>query len=182
MKKYFKTSMVLAIICACAAIILAFLNSLTQPVIIEYEYQKTLSALEAVSDGLLISEENSLVENNSFVNYYYVLSEDNVKMGYLLNLDAVGYGGKISMVASYNKEGQVMQAKVVSNTETPGLGKKCEESWYMNKYLNKSKIPNSKTQLNGDDADAISGASITFIAIANALRSGSDFVKSLGGK
>ena len=182
MKQYFKTSIVLAIICACAALVLAFLNGLTKPVIIEYENQKTLNALEAVSEGYLISENDFIVENNSFVNYYYELSEDDVKKGYLLNLTAIGYGGKVSMVASYDKDGQVMQAKVVSNTETPGLGKRCEESWYMNKYLNTSKIPNSKTQLNADDAAAISGASITFVAIANALRSGSEFVKSLGGK
>jgi len=45
MKEYLKTSIVLALICAVAAIVLAFLNGVTKPVIIEYENQKTLNAL-----------------------------------------------------------------------------------------------------------------------------------------
>jgi len=182
MKEYIKTSIVLAIICAGAAIVLSSLNSVTKPIIIEYENQKTLNALEAVSAGLNISEKMIEVENNNFVNYYYTLSENATQKGYLLNLTAVGYGGKINMVASYDLDGQVLQAKVVSDSETPGLGKKSEESWYMTKYLNKSVVPTKKTQLSSEDASAISGASITFAAIGNALLGGSNFVKSLGGK
>jgi electron transport complex protein RnfG len=182
MREYLKTSIVLALICAAAAIVLAFLNGVTKPVIIEYENQKTLNALEAVSNGLTISEENILVDDNSFVNYYYTLTKDDELQGYLLNLSAVGYGGTISLVASYDEEGKVLQSKVVSDSETPGLGKKSEEDWYMTKYLNVDPVPNSKTQLSSADADAISGASITFTAIGNALLNGSEFVKQLGAK
>ncbi len=182
MREYLKTSIVLALICAAAAIVLAFLNGVTKPVIIEYENQKTLNALEAVSNGLTISEDSIEVDDNSFVNYYFSLSQDDELQGYLLNLSAVGYGGTISLVASYDRDGKVLQAKVVSDSETPGLGKKSEEDWYMTKYLNVDPVPNSKTQLSGDDADAISGASITFTAIGNALLNGSEFVKELGAK
>ncbi|MGD1822627.1 MAG: FMN-binding protein [Pleomorphochaeta sp.] len=181
MKEYFKTSIVLAIICAFAAIILSVLNGVTKPIIVEYENQKTLDALQAVSNNLVISDEYTEVKNNDLVNYYYDLSEKNNLKGYLLSLNAVGYGGTISLVASYNMEGEVLQAKVVSNSETPGLGKKSEEDWYMTKYLNKSVVPTKKTQLTSDEAAAISGASITFAAIGKSLSEGSDFVKGLGG-
>lgn len=180
MKNYLKTSIVLALICAVAAIVLAFLNGVTKPVIIEYENQKTLNALEAVSNGFTISEDSNSVEDNSFVNYYYTLSNNGETEGYLLNLTAVGYGGKISLVASYNKAGEVLQAKVVSDSETPGLGKKSEEDWYMTKYIKKDPVPTKKTQLNSEEAAAISGASITFAAIGNALQAGSTFVKDMG--
>jgi len=181
MKEYFKTSIVLAIICAGAAIVLSVLNGITKPIIIEFENQKTLDALNAVSNGLTISEENININDNDFVNYYYELSENDNLSGYLLNINAVGYSGKISLVASYNMDGEVLQSKVVSCSETPGLGKKSEEDWYMEKYLNKSVIPTKKTQLNSEEAAAISGASITFAAIGKSLVAGSDFVKSLGG-
>ena len=158
----------------------SFLNSVTKPVIIEYENQKTLNALQAVSNGLTISEENIIVEDNSFVNYYYTLSNNGETEGYLLSLSAVGYGGQISLVASYNKEGEVLQAKVVSDSETPGLGKKSEEDWYMTKYIKKDPVPTKKTQLSAEDAQAVSGASITFTAIGNALQAGSTYVKDMG--
>ncbi|MGD1819567.1 MAG: FMN-binding protein [Pleomorphochaeta sp.] len=181
MKEYLKTSVVLALICAVAAIVLAILNGVTKPVITAYEQQKTLDALQAVSNGYEIGDNQITVDNNDSVNYYFELSNQGSAEGYLLNLNAVGYGGAISLVASYNLSGQVLEAKVVSNSETPGLGKKSEESWYMTKYENKDVIPTKKSQLSSDDAAAISGASITFAAIGKALSNGSDFVKSLGG-
>jgi len=182
MKQYFKTSIVLAIICAFAAIVLAALNGVTKPIIIEYENQKTLDALQAVSNDLSISDEFISVTDNDSINYYYDLSENGEKAGYLLNLVAIGYGGAMNLVASYNLDGEVLQAKVVSNSETPGLGKKSEEDWYMTKYLNKSIVPTKKTQLSSEEAAAISGASITFSAIGNSLAIGSEYVKGLGGK
>ncbi len=182
MKEYLKTSIVLAIICAFAAIVLATLNGVTKPIIIEYENQKTLDALQAVSNNLTISDDFIRVSENESINYYYELSNNGEKSGYLLNLVAIGYGGAMNLVASYNLEGEVLKAKVVSNSETPGLGKKSEEDWYMTKYLNKSVVPTKKTQLSSEDAAAISGASITFSAIGNSLALGSEYVKSLGGK
>lgn len=181
MKDYFKTSIVLAIICAAAAIVLAALNGVTKPIIIEYENQKTLNALQAVSNDLTISNEYVEATEIDSINYYYDLSNNGEIIGYLLNLTAIGYGGAMNLVASYNLKGEVLQAKVVSNSETPGLGKKSEEDWYMTKYLNKSVVPTKKTQLSSDDAAAISGASITFAAIGKSLSIGSDFVKGLGG-
>lgn len=181
MKEYVKTSIVLALVCAAAAITLAFLNGVTKPIILEYEAQKTLDALEAVSVGLTISEDQILVEDNSVINYYFTLSEEGIVKGYLLNLNAGGYGGLMTIVASYDKDGQVLQAKVVSDSETPGLGKKVEEDWYMTKYIETTPVPTRKSELDNDEAAAISGATITFVAVGNALLTGSNFVKKMGG-
>lgn len=180
MVKYFKTALVLALICAASAVTLAIINSKTEPVIIAYEKQQTENALKAVSDGLELGDK---IESNATVSPYYIpLQENGETKGYLLELSASGYGGKMTLVASYDLEGKVLEAKVVSSSETPGLGKKSEESWYMTKYKNKTVIPTKKSELSSDDAAAISGASITFAAIGKALAEGSDYVKTLGGK
>ena len=42
-------------------------------------------------------------------------------------------------------------------------------------------IPVQKDQLPQEQSDAITGATITFIGIANALDTGAQFVKQLGG-
>ena len=42
-------------------------------------------------------------------------------------------------------------------------------------------VPTVKTQLPQQEADAVSGATITFTAVAQALEAGSSFAKNLGG-
>jgi electron transport complex protein RnfG len=180
-KTYLKTSFILALICACAAFILAELNGVTAPKIAAYEAQKTLSALEAVSNGQEIGDEE-FVTDNEIVSAYYPLTTEGKTSGYLLKMGKSGYGGMVNLVASYDLNGLVTAAKVVSDSETPGLGKKSEEDWYMTKFIGANPIPTKKSELSADDAAAISGASITFGAVSAALDAGSQFVKTKGAK
>lgn len=179
-KTYLKTSLILAAICAVATLILAELNSVTAPLIASYETSKTLSALEAVSGSQKLGKEIA-VSDNTTISAYYKLTTDGKPSGYLLKLANNGYGGAVNLVAAYDLKGLVTDAKVVSDSETPGLGKKSEESWYMKKFIGKDPIPTKKNMLSSEDAAAVSGASITFGAVSSALETGSKFVKGLGG-
>ena len=71
----------------------------------------------------------------------------------------------------------------MANSETPGLGKKSEESWYMAQFVGfgaTAPIPTSKNDL--ADPSLVSGATVTFTGVSGALKNGSEYVKSLGGK
>ena len=71
----------------------------------------------------------------------------------------------------------------MANSETPGLGKKSEESWYMAQFVGfgaANPIPTSKNDL--ADPSLVSGATVTFTGVSGALKNGSEYVKSLGGK
>ncbi|MBK5201341.1 MAG: FMN-binding protein [Spirochaetaceae bacterium] len=180
MKDYFKTSLVLAIICAVAALMLSSLNSVTAPIIKAYNIQQTINALESVNPGYNLGKNFAI---DSEVSPYYIpLTENGNIKGYILELSTNGYGGLITIVASYDLTGKVMKAKVVRSSETPGLGKKSDNSWYMTKYIDKDPIPTTKTQLSSKDSAAISGASITFAAIGQALFNGSEYIKTLEAK
>jgi electron transport complex protein RnfG len=180
MKDYFKTSLVLAIICAVAALMLSSLNSVTAPVIKAYDIQQTINALESVNPGFEMGEK--VITDSEVSPYYIPLTENGDLKGYILELSSNGYGGLITIVASFDLEGKVLEAKVVKNSETPGLGKKSENSWYMTKYIDKDPIPTTKTQLSSEDSAAISGASITFAAVGNALFDGGKYIKTLEAK
>ncbi|MGH4037925.1 MAG: FMN-binding protein [Sphaerochaeta sp.] len=181
MKQYFKTASILAIICAVAALILASLNSVTAPVIVAYDKQQTINALNEVAHGYTLGDK---VTTDSEVSPYYIplVDEDGTVKGNILELKSNGYGGEIKLVASFDEAGLVLEAKVVSNSETPGLGKKSENSWYMTKFIGKDPIPTSKNQLSAEDNAAVSGASITFGAIAKALSEGGEYAKTLEAK
>lgn len=177
MKGYLKTASILAIICAVAALILSSLNSVTAPIIADYEKQQTLLALDAVSHGYNLGER---IDVESDVTPYYIpLEEDGTLKGYILELSGNGYGGLLRLVASYDTDGLLLESKVVSNSETPGLGKKVENSWYMKMFIGQDKIPTAKNDLSADDSATISGASITFGAISKALFNGSSYIKTL---
>ncbi len=181
LKYIFKTAVVLAAICAVAAIALAALNAVTAPKIDAYEVQKVLSALEEVSCGYEIGEKQEV--NESYVAYLHPLSSGGKQCGYILGLTSIGYGGELTLVASYDLDGVLMAAKLVADDETPGVGKKAENEGYMDKFVGtgtaSSPVPTSKAQLSDADSAAVSGASITFTGISKALAYGSGFVKSL---
>jgi electron transport complex protein RnfG len=184
MKNYLKVAMILGVICAVAAVILAFVNSVTAPRIAEYEEKQTLLALESVASGYDIGE-RSYDNADGNVNYLIPLSQNGATVGYILELNANGYGGAMILVASFDTEGKVLAAKMLSNSETPGLGKKSEAAGYMDKFLGtggSTSVPTSKSELSAADAQAVSGASVTFTGIAKALAYGSGYVKQLGGR
>jgi electron transport complex protein RnfG len=180
MKGYLKTASILAIICAVAALILSSLNGVTAPIIADYEEQQTINALDAVSHGYEMGEKYSL--ESDITPYYIPLEEEGALKGYILELSGNGYGGLLRLVASYDTDGLLLESKVVSSSETPGLGKKSEKAWYMTKFIGQDKIPSSKNELSEDDSAAISGASITFFAISKALINGSSYIKTLEAK
>ncbi len=182
MRKYIKTALVLALICAVAAVLLAVVNSVTEPYIAKYESEKVTKALEEVSSGFDIGEETA-VENEYVTSMYTLLSNGKV-VGYILELATRGYAGDISLLAGYDLNGAVSSVKIVSDSETPGVGKKAHNDGYMDKFIGKgasndNPIPTTKGMLSEADSLVVSGATMTFTGISSALKAGAEYVKSL---
>ena len=172
----------LALICAVAALCLGAVNMVTEPQIEKFRAEKLQAALEQVSPGGTIGEETPA--DDAVVTSYYTVKDGDKVTGYILNLKGAGYGGDLIILASYKAGGELFGSVMMENDETPGLGKEAEKDWYMKKYIGYAgeNIPTTKSQLEQVDADAISGATITFAGIGNALIAGSDFAVKLGGK
>lgn len=171
----------LAIICAAAAIILGVVNSITEPLIIQNKETAKLEALKAVAGGNEVGQAISV--DDTWVESYYPL--DGGKNGFVCLLKGTGYGGDLRIMAAFSVNGEVLAALLTDNSETPGLGKAAEDPRYMQKYVgkgDKSPVPVSKELLTQNDADSITGATITFAGIGKSLAAGSSFVKSLGAR
>lgn len=184
MKTYVKTALILFLICGACTALCAVINGITAPVIAISDAATRQNALIAVSANLEIGNEEAVGEGrvNSRTE---LLDSTGALSGYALDLSTKGYGGTISMIASYSLDGTILGSKVVSDSETAGLGKKSEEDWYMEMFRGLGgdvDIPTSKAMLSTENRDAISGASVTFGAVSAALKEGSDYVKSLGGR
>lgn len=183
MKKNLKYAFILLSICAVCAFALGLTNSITAPVIAQTERENEMMALKAVSNGWSVGEQAE-TQGVPFVIYTVPLTENNEKRGYIVGLKGAGYGGELTLVASYTLEGEMLFAKMLTNSETPGLGKKSEQEGYMDKFKGSGSakaVPTTKDMLEGPDAASVSGSSVTFMAIGKAIRGGSNYVKTLGG-
>ena len=73
-----------------------------------------------------------------------------------------------------------MGAKMTVDSETAGLGKKAEESWYMDLFKGMGvdkPFPSAPKDLSADDTALVSGATVTFKGVSKALKNGSDYIK-----
>jgi H+/Na+-translocating ferredoxin:NAD+ oxidoreductase subunit G len=183
MKEVMKTGGKLAAICAIAAIALGIVNAITEPIIIAARAERLRLALEQLSVGLEIGEYNEINDDSSIRAYYPLSGTDGVE-AYIINIIGAGYAGDLNLLSAISLSGEVLSVVLMEHSETPGLGKEAENSSYMEMFIGTgkdSKIPSSKSQLKPDDADSITGASITFIGIGKALNEASGYVNQLGG-
>jgi len=187
MKTMVKIGGKLAIICAVAAAVLGLMNAVTEPKIQQIQQARLEAALDKVSQGMIVGESKDATDNAGVTNYYplYKDTAEGTPEGYICRLIGNGYGGEMAILAGFNTDGETFAVQMMENGETPGLGKEAERPAYMEKYLGKGKdeaIPLRKDMLSQEDADAITGATITFIGVAKALVNGSEFVMNLEGK
>jgi len=92
-----------------------------------------------------------------------------------------GYSGIITIIMAVDKEGTLLGMRVVSHTETPGLGDKIETArsdWaysFEGKKLTQENQAEWAVKKDGGQFDQFSGATITPRAVVKAVKGGMDF-------
>lgn len=201
----FRTAAILAAICAVAALLLGSVYKLTKPLIDRNTAETTAAALNALVNGGNESIDTAFgggfhkietkaknphgtvavqngrdVENRSGIRRLYDVYDRGALLGYVLELVTKGYGGDIVLLAYYGSDGSVIDASIVSDSETPGIGKKATLPGYMDKFSGSGgsgrPIAQSRDQLPQNESDAVAGATVTFKAVAAALATGAAFI------
>lgn len=179
----------LALICTVAAVILGLVNAVTAPVIVENQAKALARGLAVIADqsgvpGAQVGEASTISDSTVVQTAYPITGTDGAAVGFILQLVGVGYGGDMQLLAGYYPTGELFSAQMMENQETPGLGKKAEAPEYMEMFIRSgadAPIPTSKSDLPAGQADAITGATITFIGVARALADGSGLARELEG-
>ena len=95
-----------------------------------------------------------------------------------------GYSGDIKLLAGVNRDGTVAGVRVISHTETPGLGDKIDlkkSDWitiFNGLSLQQPSIENWKVKKDGGEFDQFTGATITPRAVVNQVKEILVFVKN----
>ncbi len=138
------------------------------------------SALMTVAAGLDQGSISKDYEGVTFDSVSRALDDKGEFLGYNISVTtSQSYASSLSLVFGYSKEGILQGIEFTSLTETAGLGMKAAEPKFKNQFLNKkvTKFNITKTgAATEDQIDAISGATITSRAVANAINAGIGFV------
>ncbi len=168
-KNIVKLGLVLFLICGISTGLLAFVNSLTAPVILENDKNQQLIAnkevLPEASEFFDVTKDISVGKDSS----------GNI-VGYAVKVSPFGYGGKINMVVGVKGDLTVSGVEILSLSETPGLGAKAQDKAFLGQFVNKDKSMELKS-----DITAISGATITSTAVTEGVKEAISKIEKTGG-
>lgn len=114
----------------------------------------------------------------------YIAKSNEKVVGVALDNAVQGYAGPISVMVGINRKGELLGARVLSHTETPGLGDKIEaekHSWifsFNGLSLSNPSETQWKVKKDGGYFDSFTGATITPRAVINSVKSSLEYFRS----
>ena len=188
MKEISSLTIKLLLICAIVATLLAGVNSITKPIIEENEQKNFELAMqevlpEASSFEKMFTSDFTPAQTGVILSSVY--QADNG--GYVVStVCSEGYGGDINVMVGIDSDLSVNQVKIMSMSETPGLGARASEAEFIEQYQGKSaSIAVIKNATPTDSQiEAISGATITSKAVTKAVNTAleaAQFLKNTKG-
>ena len=157
------TLCLLAICLVCSAL-LAGVYALTKEPIAKATAAKNEAAIKEVLPETVVAIEEERTVEMSGVKYTYNLGydKDGNTAGCAVNVRTTGFGGPIDIKVGFDENGVIWNTKVLSQSETPGLGAKCVEPAFADQFRNLD--PQEITlglKKDKGDIDAITASTIT---------------------
>ncbi len=151
---------VLTVISMSIALLLSVVNGMTKDVIAaNVEKTKNEAVLAVFPEG---------TDVQSFLNAggeeIYIILKDGEILGCCVNAVAAGYAGDVSMMIGINTAGEICGIKIVSMSETPGVGTKISGGSFLEQFFGMSEPAEI-----GGNVDGISGATYSSRAVADGV-------------
>ena len=147
---------VLTAICTCIALLLAVVNSITADKIAENaanQQQKAILAIFPEGDDT----REYITERGEDV---FIVYRDGEPIGYCVSSTGSGFGGDVNVMVGIDPSGAVYGIKIVSMSETPGIGTKVQGESFLSQFIGNS---------GNAEADIISGATFSSKAVIEAV-------------
>ncbi len=179
MNQMAKFGMILGIICLAATLVLAVTYEVTKPKIDEQmrlEEQRALKIIMPDADSFEAGTAGSIE--------YFKAIKDGSLAGYCVKARGPGYGGAVRLVVGITPDGIIKGVEILEHQETPGLGSKInevrpgeDEPYFLRQFKGKQ----ARTAAIRKNIDAITGATISSKAVADAVRATvSEFLEKAG--
>ncbi len=163
-------SILLAVTCGLAAALLVIVQFYTKPVIAERVAEDQNALLTQVLDGAAYTNNvfaggQDVELDGQTYRIFDVRGENGVLTHYVIRGSEEGYSGAIQYLIGVDTRGVIRGVRILSHSETPGLGDKIElekSNWVLS--FNDRSLENTPlwaVKKDGGDFDQFSGATIT---------------------
>ena len=155
-----KLTLTLLGICAVVALLLGVVNSVTKPIIEEFQAEKTAAAMGQV----LPADEYQKVEiTYPNVTALHRALSGGEEIGYVVEVTSSGFGGTLSMVVGVDTDGAVTGVSVTDNSETANIGTKVvNDQTVLDRFIGMSHADGEITVNSGSNRfDGVSGATVS---------------------
>ncbi|MGM0688997.1 MAG: FMN-binding protein [Bacillota bacterium] len=169
MRDLVRLSLTLAVVAIVSAALLTGVHGITEPIIIERQEAEYRMALEVFFPGFETFESEDLDEGQ----FDLIFDAEGEIMGVMATTVAVGYDGDIVYNLAVDSEGEIIGMRIVSHSETPGIGDVITTEPFQEQFVGKSfEDPIAA----GDDVEIVTGATISTSAMVNSIRQTVGFV------
>ena len=171
---YLRIGGILLLVCAVVALVLSFVNTVTRDRIAQNETEQKKDAMVELfgSDKIEYTELDRIDSDGENVEAVYRVAEAGTTLGYSVLVLSPGFGGDVQLMVAMSADKTIIGVKIVSLSETPGLGTRVDDAEYLAQYAGKG------ADLSASDVDMISGATKSSKAVLNGVM---DALASLDG-
>jgi len=168
MKYYLKLGFILFIITVIASGVLAYINTLTQPIIEKNQRIAQEKARKEVLPSAITFEEVTCD-----ITYHIGKDAGGNIVGYTFVASLYGYSSDVKTMVGVNTDLIIEKIKIISQSETPGLGANCEKPEFQAQFSEKQKT-DMRVDKDGGNIVSLTGATITTRAITNSIKAALD--------
>lgn len=165
----------LTVVCLVCSTLLAVAYAMTKEPIEQASIKATNASVAKVLpsvDGGVLSGIKTVSLGSAEYEYYELDSADGVPVAYAVKSSETGFGGQlVLMVGISAKDLSVYRTAVLSHSETPGLGAKCEtDRKFISQFEGLDASNGVSVSKDGGRIDAITGSTITSRAYCKAVQ------------
>ncbi|MFB3845163.1 MAG: RnfABCDGE type electron transport complex subunit G [Candidatus Cloacimonadaceae bacterium] len=168
LKDILRLGLILCVICAIATGILAWVNSITFPTITKLKAEDAIKTRQYLMPSAVKFEEKKAAADTSFT-YYIAKDDKDETIGYSFEAVKHGYSSDVHTMVALDKAFNIVNMKVISQSETPGLGTHSQDPDFPQRFIGKD-VSQLRVDKDGGPIKSITGATITTRAITNSLR------------
>ena len=160
-KTYVMPLLVLTLICLVVSAALAFMNSVTEPVISEAAAERAQAVMAQKikeAHGFEPVDFSGMEEIPVSIREIYKTTNN---IGYIFIAAVNGFSGDITVICAVDPDGRIISASTLSHTETKGIGTILEQESFLGTFRG--------ADSNLDGVDTVAGATISTRAFIHAI-------------
>ncbi len=163
MHKILRLALTLFVVGVVSALVLTGVYRWTEPIIAQRQLADYLKAVEEYFPNVA-DYQTEEVDGNS---YDLVYDDSGALLGVVGTIQQVGYDGVITFNLAVDIDGKIVGLRIISHSETPGIGDAIERQDFREQFLGKDYEAPLQP---GDDVEIVTGATVSTNAIIGSVR------------